>query len=185
MNKVGIKVIETERLVLRPFTVDDAPAMYERWASDPEVTKYLTWLPHPSADVTRAYLADLVAKYDRGDFFDWAIDFKGVGVIGSIGVVGYREETEAAELGYCMSRAYWGQGIMPEALKGVIAFLFDEVGARRISTKHDIANPKSGRVMAKAGMKYEGTFRGAGYNNRGIIDEVCYGMLREDRAGEK
>ena len=170
---------------MRPFTVEDAPAMYERWASDPEVTECLTWQPHDSVEVSRAYLAALVAKYDRADYFDWAIELRGVGVIGSIGVVGYREETEAAEVGYCLSRAYWGQGIMPEALRAVIDFLFDEVGARRIAARHDAANPKSGRVMAKAGMKYEGTLRGAGYNNRGIIDEVCYGMLREDRERSK
>ena len=181
MKKIGMRIIETERLILRPFTLDDAPAMFERWASDPEVTRYLTWQPHPNVDVTRAYLAALVAKYPAGDSFDWAIDLKGVGVIGSIGVVGYREETEAAELGYCLSRAHWGQGIMPEALKAVLDFLFEEAGCLRVSAKHDIANPKSGRVMEKAGMKYEGTLRRAGYNNRGIIDAVHSAMILEDR----
>ena len=108
-----MKVIETERLILRPFTVEDAPAMFERWASDPEVTKYLTWQPHESVNATRAYLTDLVSKYGEGEL-DWAIERKGVGLIGSIGVVDYREATEAAEIGYCMSRAYWGRASCPK-----------------------------------------------------------------------
>ena len=58
MQNIGTKLIETKRLLLRQFTTDDAPAMYERWASDPEVTKYLTWQPHPNVEHTRALLAE-------------------------------------------------------------------------------------------------------------------------------
>ena len=181
MESIGTIRIETERLILRRFTLEDAPAMYERWASDPEVTKYLTWQPHESVETSRDYLADLTSKYDRGDFFDWAIELKGVGVIGSIGVVNICKETEQAEIGYCISRAHWGKGIVPEALKAVIDFLFDEAHFRRVFAKHDVDNPRSGRAMEKAGMKYEGTLRQAGRNNRGIIDVVIRARLAEDR----
>ena len=176
MKHLGTKTIETERLILRRFTIEDAPAMYERWASDPEVTRYLTWQPHESVDASRNYLSDLTAKYDRGDFYDWAIELKGVGVIGSIGVVSTCEETEEAELGYCIGKAHWGKGIMPEAVKAVIDFLFDEIHFRRITAKHDIENPNSGRVMAKAGMTCDGILYGGGCNNRGIVDIVCYSI---------
>jgi len=181
MNKIGTKTIETQRLILRRFTLADVPAMYERWASDPEVTKYLTWQPHESAETSRSYLTDLMVKYDRGDFFDWAIELKGVGVIGSIGVSAINEKTQEAELGYCIGRAYWGKGIMPEALKAILDHLFDEVGFHRIVAYHDVNNPRSGRVMEKAGMKYEGTHRQAGYNNQGIIDIVYRAMILDDR----
>ena len=176
MNHLGTKTIETERLLLRKFTIEDAPAMYQNWASDPEVTKYLTWQPHRSIEDTRAILSEWVKEYDKADYYQWAIELKGVGPIGSIAVVGIRDNTLEAELGYCIGRAYWGKGIMPEAVKAVIDFLFDEIHFRRITAKHDIENPNSGRVMAKAGMTCDGILYGGGCNNRGIVDIVCYSI---------
>ena len=176
MNHLGTKTIETERLLLRKFTIEDAPAMYQNWASDPEVTKYLTWQPHRSIEDTRFLLSEWVKEYDKADYYQWAIELKGVGIIGSIAVVNIHESVEEAELGYCIGRAYWGKGIMPEAVKAVIDFLFDKVGFRRVMAKHDAMNPNSGRVMEKAGMTCEGTLRKAGYNNRGIVDIVCYSI---------
>ena len=68
-----------------------------------------------------------------------------------------------------------------DAIREVMRYLFDEVGMNRVGACHDSNNPKSGRVMQKAGMKYEGTLRGAGRNNQGIMDEVWYGLLKADR----
>ena len=181
MEKIGTQRIETERLILRRFTLEDAPAMYERWANDPEVTRYLTWQPHRSVEDSRAILSEWVARYGEGDYYNWAIELKGVGVIGSIGVVSQEEQTQSAEIGYCIGRAYWGRGIMPEALRAVLDYLFDEAHFRRVSAKHDIENTNSGRVMEKAGMRCEGVLRGAGYNNRGIIDIVLRATILSDR----
>jgi RimJ/RimL family protein N-acetyltransferase len=101
-------------------------------------------------------------------------------VIGSISAVKLDENINAAEIGYCLGRAYWGRGIMPEALRAVMDYLFDEAEVNRIAAYHDVNNPRSGRVMQKAGMQYEGTHRQAGKNNRGICDLVCYAALRSD-----
>ena len=87
---------------------------------------------------------------------------------------------EEAIIGYCMGTKWWGQEIMPEAGKAVIKYLFEEVGFNRISASHDKNNPKSGKVMQKIGMIYEGTHRSGGVNNQGIIDDVWYAVLRED-----
>ena len=70
---------------------------------------------------------------------------------------------------------------MPEALRAVINYLFEEAGMNRIAATHDRNNPKSGRVMEKAGMKYEGILRQAGLNNQGVCDEVWYSILRCER----
>ena len=69
---------------------------------------------------------------------------------------------------------------MPEAAAAVLKFLFEEVGFNRIAADHDSNNPKSGRVMQKIGMTYEGTLRKAGFNNQGIIDDVWYSILKEE-----
>ena len=182
MNKTGTKTIETPRLLLRRFTIEDADDMYDNWASDPEVTRYLTWPTHTDVETTRALLEDWVAKYADGAWFNWAIEWKSTGrVIGNISVVHLREDIDEAVIGYCMSRAYWGMGIMPEALTAVMDYLFDVAGMNRIAAYHDSNNPKSGRVMQKAGMKWEGTSRAADRNNQGICDKVLYALLRSDR----
>ena len=73
MNRTGTKTIETDRMILRRFTTDDAQDMFENWAADPEVTKFLTWPCHKSVDITKALLADWVAKYEDGGYFNWAM----------------------------------------------------------------------------------------------------------------
>ena len=182
MNKAGTQRIETHRLILRPFRIGDAEEMFAGWASDPEVTRFLTWQPHRDAGVTRMLLGNWIPQYGDGGFFNWAIEWKETGrPIGNISVVRLEEATESAEIGYCLSRAFWGRGIMPEALRAVTDFLFDTVGINRVTACHDANNPKSGKVMRKAGLKPEGIMRGAGKNNQGICDEVRYGILRSDR----
>ena len=185
MNKTGTQTIETRRLILRRFRIEDAEEMYRNWASDPEVTRFLTWPPHSSADVTRALLESWTARYGDGGYFNWAIEWKETGsVIGNISVVALHENRDAADLGYCLGRAYWGRGIMPEALRAVNNYLFDTAGLNRIAACHDVNNPKSGRAMEKAGMRTEGILRGAGKNNLGICDEVWHAILRKDREPE-
>lgn len=182
MNKAGTQRIETQRLILRRFKIEDAEDMYTNWASDTEVTRYLTWPVHSNVEITRSLLTEWVSHYSDGGYFNWVMEYKETGkAIGNISVVKLHENTEAADIGYCMSRAYWGHGLMPEALKGVMAYLFDVVGLNRIAACHDVNNPKSGRVMDKAGMKREGILRAAGMNNLGICDEVWHAAIREDR----
>lgn len=182
MNKVGTQKIETQRMLLRRFNIEDADDMYSNWASDPEVTRYLTWPAHASVEVTRNLLTDWVTRYKDGGYFNWVMEYKETGkVIGNISVVKLNESIEAADMGYCMSRAYWGKGLMPEALTAVIKYLFEVVGLNRVAACHDVKNPKSGRVMDKAGMRQEGILRAAGKNNLGICDEVWHAIIREDR----
>ncbi|MBR3196505.1 MAG: GNAT family N-acetyltransferase, partial [Clostridia bacterium] len=172
MNKAGTQRIETDRLILRRFRLEDAEDMYANWASDPEVTRFLTWPAHSSVDVTKSLLADWISRYEDGGYFNWVMEHKDIGkAIGNISVVRLKESIDAAEMGYCMSRAYWGQELMPEALRAVMDYLFDVVGLNRVAACHDANNPKSGRVMAKAGMKQEGILRAAGKNNLGICDD--------------
>ena len=183
MNRTGTQIIETHRLILRPFRIEDADDMYNNWASDPEVTRFLTWPVHTGVDVTRALLQAWIARYEDGGSYNWAIELKETGsVIGNISVVHTVEELEQAEIGYCMGKAFWGRGIMPEALRAVLDYLFDTAGFRRITARHDVNNPKSGRVMAKAGMLKEGILRGAGKNNQGVCDICSYALLNTDRS---
>ena len=181
MEHKGTKRIETERLTLRPFRVEDAEAMHRNWASDEEVTRFLTWPPHESVEETAALLTNWCGKYESADWYQWAIVPKTLNEpIGSISAVKVNDDTRSADIGYCMGKAWWGQGLMPEALGAVIAFFFDEVEAGCVTACHAPENPKSGRVMQKCGMHYDGTLRHAGRNNQGICDEVWYSILKEE-----
>ena len=186
MNKTGTQPIETKRLLLRRFVIEDAQDMFRNWASDKEVTRFLTWLPHESVAVTRSLLENWISRYEDGGFFNWAIEWKQSGqVIGGISVVNLVEQLDAAEIGYCLGRAFWGRGIMPEALRAVEGYLFEMAGLNRLSAVHDVNNPKSGRVMEKAGMLKEGVLRGAGKNNQGICDVAQYAILHSDWLSQK
>lgn len=186
MTDLGTKKLETSRLLLRPFTPDDAPAMYRNWASDPEVTKYLTWPPHESPEATRTLLETWTAQYADPAYYNWAIVLKDLGEpIGNISVVERRDKVESFHMGYCMGRAWWHQGIMTEAFTEVIRFLFDEVGVLRVDARHDTRNPHSGDVMRKCGLTYEGTLRRRDRCNQGIGDSAWYGILREDYVNQK
>ena len=183
LHHKGTVTIETDRLILRRFTMEDAEAMFRRWASDDEVTKHLTWPTHSSLEISKMVLTDWTSHYPEPDFYNWAIVLKenGPEPIGNISVVGIDNKVDAATMGYCMSRAHWGKGVMTEALTAVIDFFFDEVGFNRIDADHAVDNPASGRVMEKSGMRYEGTHRQAVRTNCGIVDIKKWAILKSDR----
>lgn len=182
MNHKGTKRIETFRLILRPFCREDADAMYHNWAKDPEVTKFLSWPCYKSVDTAHAILEDWTERYQQPNWYQWAIELKVLGQpIGSISVVNSDDRVDMAEIGYCIGRKWWGQGIMPEALTAVMDYLFDEVGIQRMEAGHDPNNPASGAVIRKCGMKYEGTLRRRIRSNQGITDVAWYSILKEER----
>ena len=181
LNHKGTQTIETGRLILRQALREDADAMFRNWASDPEVTRYLTWPTYQSIDTAHSILDIWCGNYENPEFYQWMIVPKELGQpIGSISVVNHRNDIAEAEIGYCIGRNWWHKGITTEALAAVIGYLFDEVGMNRIEAKHDINNPHSGGVMKKCGMVYEGTSRQSDRNNQGICDLATYGILRID-----
>ena len=176
----GTQTIETQRLILRRAVREDAEPMFRNWASDPEVTKYLTWPPHESVAVTQKVLEGWVSEYGRSDYYHWMIVLKETGEpIGSLlaSIVGL---AQSAHIGYCIGKKWWHQGIVAEALRSVMEYLFCTIGFHRIESRHDPNNPNSGRVMRKCGMKYEGTAHASDRNNQGICDADYYAILRDD-----
>jgi ribosomal-protein-alanine N-acetyltransferase len=182
MKQLGTKELETERLILRQFTLEDANAMYNNWASDPEVTKFLMWPHHKSVEESRAILTDWTSQYSKDDFYQWAIILKENSdePIGCISAVDKDNAIEMVHIGYCIGKRWWKRGITSEALAALIKFFFEEVGVNRIESRHDPKNPNSGKVMMKCGLKYEGTHREADWNNQGRCDSAMYAILAKD-----
>jgi len=180
MQRIGTVTLITDRLILRRWRIEDAEDMFRNWAQSETVTKYLTWPPHTAVEESRDYIQSVIDSYPDGRY-DWVIEWKETHeAIGAIGVNQIREVIASCEIGYCLCERFWGKGIMPEAFGEIIRFLFEEVGMNRIQATHDPRNPKSGRVMEKCGLKYEGTLRQASRNNQGVCDEVMRAILRED-----
>lgn len=181
MTHVGTKTIETERLILRRFTEDDADCVYCNWAGDPTVTRYLRWEHHKSINETKTILAEWIRSYDDPAYYNWAIILKETDeCIGSVGCAWMNERVHMIHTYYCIGKRWWGDGIVTEAYTAVIKFFFEEVNANRIEAYHEPNNPASGKVMQKCGLRYEGTLRRADYNNTGIVDAAVYAIIESD-----
>ena len=181
MNHLGTITLETERLKLRRFASEDAPCMFENWASDHDVTKYLTWPAHSNVEISKEYIRGLIDSYARPDVYDWGIELKEIGqVVGSIGAVRCNTEVGYVHIGYCIGKPWWNKGITSEAFAAIIKFFMDEVQVGRIESRHDPRNPGSGEVMKKCGLKYEGTLRKSDMNNQGICDAAWYALITDD-----
>lgn len=178
LNHKGTVTLQTERLLLRPFSTADAQAMYDNWATDPEVTKFLTWECHRSVQDTLAFLSSL--DYNKPDVYQWAIVYQGV-VIGSISITEIDENARIGAFGYCIGRSFWRQGIMSEAVQALLPFLFDEVGFHRVEIDHAEKNPASGAVAKKCGFTYEGKSRAKFYRHGEYLDICHWAMLSEDK----
>lgn len=186
MKHQGTRIIETKRLILRPFREEDAEPMFRHWASDPQVTKFLTWPAHENIEISKQVIKVWVEANAVLNNYQWAIEWKEIHApIGSISAVKTDDRTESATVGYCIGRNWWGKGITPEALQAVIGFFFDEVGMNCVNACHDPRNPNSGKVMKKCGMIYEGTRRASDVNNQGVCDAAWYSLLKKEYQEKK
>lgn len=117
MFKNSTKTIQTNRLILRKFTITDADDMYNNWASDTECCKYLEWNVHKNIDETKALLEFWIKAYDEG-CYNWVVEIKNTHeIIGSISVMTALEKYSTCELGYCYGSKYWGNGYAMDVMQ--------------------------------------------------------------------
>lgn len=147
-------VLKTERLILRPWTMDDLTDFNE-YASVDGVGQMAGWIPHKNMEESREILGRFIDEKKS-----FAIEYNGK-VIGSLGIERYDEkflpeydERTGRELGYVLSRDYWGMGLMPEAVKEVIRYLFEVEKLDFLVCGHYTDNDRSRRVQEKCGFKH-------------------------------
>jgi len=150
-------VLTTERLTLRKMLKSDYSDMFE-YASDPEVTKYLTWHPHPDKNYTLKYLSYIQSKYKSGDFYDWAIVYNDK-MIGTCGFTSIDPINLKAEIGYVISPFFRNRNFATEAVTRIIEFGFETLELNRLEAHYMEENSASRRVMEKCDMKFEGIYR--------------------------
>lgn len=185
MEHKGTVRLETQRLILRRFTLEDLePAFMNCWRHA-DVWKWTNYAPMNSIGevVSKAgmFTEKWLAAYDRADRYSWAIELKNSGsVIGRISGLKWNERLREVEMCYELGPDWWNQGLMTEAAQEIIRFFLLEVGFNRVYAYHAAGNPASGRVMQKCGMLQEGTARQGCVCNGGVFDRVDYAILRED-----
>ncbi len=154
-----IPTVETPRLILRAMRVTDAADMFD-YARREDVTRYLTWTPHPNINHTREYLTYVGQRYRTGDFFDWSIIHRGNDrMIGTCGFTRFDFPSDSAEIGYVLHPDYQGLGLATEAVRAVMAFGFDRLELHRIEARYIQGNDASRRLMERVGMTFEGYAR--------------------------
>lgn len=173
-----MKDIETERLILRDASVDDAEDMFE-YAKLEEVTKYLSWKPHISLKDSEKILEMLSKEAKEKDSYTLkAIVLKeNDKMIGTIDARIFGDGLKDAEFGYCLNPKYWNKGYMSEALKAFMEALHKEHGVENVFGSFERENIASKRVMQKNEMYYYETVRRV-FKNKGEVELIRYKELR-------
>ncbi|OIN65543.1 GNAT family N-acetyltransferase [Exiguobacterium sp. KRL4] len=176
-----LPVLETERLILRPLQTGDLDDLFE-YTQDEETARYVTWNANQTVEQAEQFLNYVLSNYEQGKEAPWAIVWKETGkMIGTIDFIHLLlDDTKQAELGYAISRQFWGKGIVTEAVACVMAFGFEELRLERIQARCMEGNVGSARVMEKVGMTYEGTLRRLIFIKEAFHDVKMYSMLREE-----
>ena len=178
---IKLPYIETERLILRPFSLEDAKEV-QRLAGDMEIAKTTLNIPHPYEDgMAEEWINRHVEEYERGISLTLAISHKEEKyLIGAIGLA-INKKHDRAELGYWIGRPYWNKGYCSEAAKTLCDYGFQKIGLNKICATHLKRNPASGKVMQKIGMEQEGVFKKHVKKWGKYEDLVYYGMVKSWR----
>jgi RimJ/RimL family protein N-acetyltransferase len=137
--------------------MEDARAVFETWAQDPEVTRTMSWRPHQDIDVTRSVLRRMIDAWDSGFRFTYLI--VGRDTNNAMGMIELRPEGHKVEIGYVLARAYWGGGYMTEAASALRDWVFQQPGIFRLYATTSVDNLRSQHVLERIGMTREGLMR--------------------------
>jgi ribosomal-protein-alanine N-acetyltransferase len=173
-------VLRTERLVLRPFTPDDAPEV-GRLLADAAIARNTLTIPHPYPEgAAEEFIAAQAPAWAAGKKITWAVTRMLEGaLVGAISLQLARPH-KRCEVGYWIARSEWGQKFATEATRCVVAYAFDVLQMHRVEAHHFVENPSSGRVMEHVGMQPEGVHRGVVWRDGVPRDLKSYGILRTD-----
>lgn len=183
----SVPQIETPRLMLRGIRESDAEAIFATF-SDAQTMEFYGELPHQSVEDSRELILRIAGWYAQREGIRWGITLRSPAdemdgadeVIGSCGLFKFDDGYHHAETGYELRRAYWRQGIMSEAMRGLLGFGFGEMELHRIEAVIDDANARSKGLLRSLGFTHEGTLRQRFAWQGRFLDEEYYGLLRDE-----
>lgn len=174
--------------------MQDAPSIFERYASDPEVTRFLPWRPHENVEQTRSFLRSLLKVLEAGTTYAWIIedrtDRRLVGLISMTIRTARGDDFLSTEeerryykvsFGYHLARSEWGRGFATEAAQAIVQWALDQPEVYRVWTVCDVENHASARVLEKVGLVREGTLKRWGIHPNVSAeprDFHCYALVK-------
>jgi ribosomal-protein-alanine N-acetyltransferase len=147
-------ILETERLILRPFCIEDAQEVFECWESDPDVAKYMFWDSHNDINRTIEWVREELSKIDDDEWYRWAILSKKTKELLGTGLIYFEEEYNKFEISYNLGKKAWGFRFAIEAMQEVLRFAQEEFGIKEVMGRHAKANSASEKILNKLGFTY-------------------------------
>lgn len=177
-------ILHTERLKLRPLTIDDVDNVFP-YCSNPEIPKLMAWEPHKTKDDTREFLRRIDKNRNAGTGITWAIllnkeEFCGIFSLIAIARHHHALTYNRAELAYWLGPEFQGKGIMTEAGEAIINFAFTSLDIHRLVVSHFTENDASGNLIKRLGFKYIGEEREAFQKNGVWYNHKLYDLLESD-----
>ncbi|MGN0456649.1 MAG: GNAT family N-acetyltransferase [Acutalibacteraceae bacterium] len=181
MNSIGTTTIETDRLLLRRFSFDDANDMLNYWASKAEVQQMYSEPVYSTIEEVNGLIQKYIDGYKSNDYYRWAvIEKNGKSCIGQIAYYLVDTTNHFAEIEYCIGTDFQNRGYITEAARAIIRFGFEKIGLNKIQISTKSINAPSRRVIEKCGFTYEGTLREYFYFNGRYVDRLYFSMLRNE-----
>lgn len=180
MNLTHFPTLNTERLTLRAFELSDASEV-QRMAGSPQIAATTATIPHPYLDgMAEDWISQHLEWFEKGISVDFAIELKATNkLIGNISLM-INKTNHRAEIGYWVGEEYWNKGYCTEAMKEVIRYAFTARVINKITCRHIMTNPASGKVMLKSGLVQEGYLKQDIYKNGRYFDTLAYALLKSD-----
>ena len=151
------EIIETARLLLRKPRPEDAKVIFDEYAQDPAVTRYMMWRPHTSVTTTEAFVASSIELWGMDSAFLYIITGRPDGDL--LGAIDIRPRPPRADIGYVLARRHWGHGLGPEAIGAIVIAALSMPEIFRVEATCDVENVASARALEKAGLSREGLLR--------------------------
>jgi len=172
--------LETKRLILRRMTLADAEDVFD-YCKDPEVFRYVGGKAHKTMADSENFIRDIEQKYSKKEILPWGLVYKKDNkLIGDCVFLLWPNQPKRAECDYLLSKNYWNQGFMTEAVKELIRLGFEKLMFDRIQAMCEVANAASARVMEKAGMQFEGVLRNYIQHQGKPLDMKMYSIIRQE-----
>lgn len=181
LKHVGTNIIETERLILRPFKYTDDDAMLKYWVADEKIQSLYSEPTYTTKEEVKELLDKYIGSYEREDYYRWAIiDKEKQECIGQIAYFLVDSKNHFAEIEYCIGSEFQCRGLATEATKAVITYGFKEINLHKVQICTKTINKPSQRVIEKCGFTYEGTLRDYFYMNGEYVGRLYYSLLKDE-----
>lgn len=177
----GTQEINTERLILRPFSYVDNNDMLTYWVSDPKIQSLYGEPTYTTQEEVKELLEKYISSYEKPDYYRWAIIEKESNIcIGQIAIFLVDNKNNFCEIEYALGKNFHRNGYASEAVKSILYFSFNKVNFHKVQVSHKEGNVASQRVIRKCNFKYEGTLRDFFFDDGKYIDRLYYSILKEE-----